>query len=172
MRRLLTQIEQLAPASFILVVGMAGGALRGIPPFFLPTTDGTGAHVAQFVVVALASALWWAAAILLCWTSARRRGFSTWTTAWHVTLGLALADVLGLALGYAFASIISHGAFVDALLHAPSSAALSNLGLILIRSPVRFLGAAMLIALGRQLPGTGSPVVPRPLAATDPEATT
>jgi len=98
MRRLLTQMEQLAAAPFILVVGMAGGVLRGIPPFFLPSTD--------------------------------------------------------------------------ALLHSPSSAASSNLTLLLIRSPIRFLGAVILIAIGRQLPGTGSPLTPRPLVPTDREATT
>jgi hypothetical protein len=171
MRVLPTQIEQLPPAPFILGVSLAGGVLQGIPGFFLEHTDGTGARVAQLVVAVGISVVWWAAAVLLWWTTVRRRQFSIWKTAWHVTLALALADVLGLALGYVSASIETHGAFVEALVHAPLSASTSGLSfIVLIRSPIRFLGAAMVIALGRRLPGSGGLVDHRPLASADPEA--
>jgi hypothetical protein len=173
MRVLPSQIEQLAPAPFILGVSLAGGVFQGIPGFFLGNTGGTGARAAQIVVAVGISVMWWAAAALLWWAAVRRRQFSTWKSAWHVTLALALADVLGLALGYAAASIETHGAFVEALIHAPLSTSSSGLSfIVLIRSPIRFLGAALLIALGRRLPGSGGLVDHRRLASADPEAVT
>ena len=168
MRGLWTKIEALATAPFILVVGSVGGVLQGIPHFFLGSSSRTDMRIVQMVAFDVISVLWWAAALLLWWVAVRRRRYSVWSTAWHVTLALVLADVLGLALGYLDASIETNGAFVEALARAPLSFSTSGLVVVLIRCPIRFLGSALVVYLGRQLPGHTSPVAPRanPKAAT------
>jgi hypothetical protein len=165
-----TQLEELAPAPFIVIVGLAGGVLQGIPRFFLGNGSNAEARSAQLVVVGAFSLLWWAGAFLLWWAAVRRRRFSVWKTAWHLTLALSLAQLLDLALGLVVASIETNGAIVTALIHAPLSASSSSLVLVLILGPIRFLGSALLVAFGRQLPERGSPTAPRPLTSTDPEA--
>jgi hypothetical protein len=72
--------------------------------------------------------LWWAAAILVGWVAVRRRRYSIWWTAWHLSLALAVADLLQMGLGFADASI-------------------------LVRSPFRFLGSAVVVAFARLLWG-------------------
>ena len=165
-----TQLEELAPAPFILIVGLAGGVLEGIPRFFLGNGSSAEGRSAQLVVVGAFSLLWWAGAFLLWWAAVRRRRFSIWKTAWHLTLALSLAQLLDLSLALVVASIETKGAYVEALMHAPLSMSLSNLLLVLILSPIRFLGSALLVAFGRQLPERGSPNTPRPLTSTDPKA--
>ena len=160
-----TQLEELAPAPFIVVVGLVGGVLQGMPRFFLGNGSSTEARSAQLVIVAAFSVLWWAGALLLWWVAVRRRRFSIWKTAWHLTLALSLAEVLDLALALAAASIQTKGAIVEALVHAPLSMSLSSLGLVLFRSPIRFLGSALLVAFGRQLPERDNPAAPRPLSS-------
>ena len=165
-----TQLEELAPAPFIITVGVGGGVLQGIPHFFLGNGSSTTARPAQLAIVGVFSLLWWAGAFLLWWAAVRRRRFSIWKTAWHLTLALSLAQLLDQALGLVVASIETKGAIVEALIHAPLSASSSGLVLVLILSPIRFLGSALLVAFGRQLPERGSPTTPRPLTSTDPEA--
>lgn len=167
MRRLWTQIEELSPAPFVLLVGFVGGVLQGIPHFFLASSSSRDARIVQMVVFDVISVLWWAAALLLWWVAVRRRQFSVWSTALQVTLSLVLADVLGLALGYLDASIETNGAFLEAIARAPLSFSTSGFVVVLIRCPVRFLGSALVVFLGRRLPGLA---VPRPSMSTDREA--
>ena len=166
MRGLWTKIEALAAAPFILLAGLVGGVLQGIPHFFLGSSSRTDMRIVQMVVFDVISVLWWAAALLLWWVAVRRRRYSVWGAASQVTLALVLADVLGLALGYLDASIQTNGAFVEALMRAPLSFSTSGLVVILVRCPIRFLGSALVVYLGRQLPGHSNPVAPRPKAAT------
>src|SRR5262249_34174662 len=92
-------------------------------------------------------------------TTVRRR-FSVWKTAWHVTLALALADGIDTLLAYALASIETKGAYVEALGRADWSAVAAPVVILLIKSPIRFVGSAMLIALGRGLPRGGGVEAP------------
>jgi hypothetical protein len=170
MRGLWTQIEELSPAPFILLVGLVGGVLQGVPHFIVGISDSTNGRIVQMVVFDLISVLWWTAALLLWWVAVRRRQFSVWSTAWHVTLALVLADVLGLALGYVDAAIRTNGAFLEALARAPLSFSTSGLIVVLIRCPIRFLGSALVVFLGRRLPGHANPVAPRASMSTDSEA--
>ena len=172
MRRLLRHIEGFAPARFILVVGAVGGVIQGIPRFFLGTTGRAGAHLGQVVLVAVASVLWSAAALLLCWIAVRRRRWSIWKTAGHVTVGLALANVLDIALAAVVASIETKGVFAGAIARAPLTFASSNLVLVLIRSPLWFLGSAMLVALGRHLARGQHRAAPSPSQSSHPEGVT
>ena len=107
MRRITSHIERLAAPPFILLVGLVYGAIQGVPRFWLSGGVGTGLHLAQFVIVGVTSVLWWTAALLLWWISVRRRGWSLWTTAAHVTLGLALGDVLSLrSFGFPYGPLV------------------------------------------------------------------
>jgi hypothetical protein len=172
MRGLWTQIEELTPAPFILLVGFVGGVLQGVPHFIVGTSTSTDARIVQMVVFDVLSVLWWAAALLLWWVAVRRQRYSVWSTAWHVTLALVLADVLGLALGYVNASIETNGAFLEALARAPVSFSTSGLVVVLIRCPIRYLGSALVVFLGRRLPGHTNSAGPRPSMSTDPKAIT
>ena len=166
MRRLWTKIEALSATPFILVVGLVGGVLQGIPHFFLGSSSRTDMRIVQMIVFDVISVLWWAAVLFLWWLAVRRRRYSVWTIAWHVTLALVLADVLGLALGYLNAAIETNGAFVEALVRAPLSFSTSGLVVVLVRCPIRFLGTALVVYLGRNLPGQSNPVSPRSMSTT------
>ncbi len=172
MRRLSRHIECLAPAPFMLLIGAVGGVIQGIPRFFLGSAGRTGAHLGEFVLVAVASVLWWAAALLLWWIAVRRRRWSIWKTAGHVTVGLALANVLDIALATVVASIETNGVFAGAIARAPLTFASPNLVLVLIRSPLWFLGSAMLLALGRHLAGGEHLAAPSQSQSSHPEAVT
>jgi hypothetical protein len=170
MRGLWTKIEELSSAPFILLVGLVGGVLQGVPHFFIRISDSTNGRIVQMVLFDVFSVLWWAAALLLWWVAVRRRQFSVWSTAWHLTLALVLADVLGLSLGYVDASIQTNGAFLEAFARAPLSFSTSGFIVVLIRCPIRFLGSTLVVFLGRRLPGHANPVAPRPSMSTDPGA--
>src|SRR5262249_5122305 len=135
MRGLWTKIEELYPIPFVLLVGFVGGVLQGVPHFIVGSSTSTDARIVQMVVFDVISVLWWAAALVLWWVAVRRRQFSVWGTAWHVTLGLVLADVLGLSLGYLQASIETNGAFLEAIARAPLSFSTSGFVVVLIRCP-------------------------------------
>lgn len=172
MRRLAAHMEGLAAAPFILLVGLIGGALQGMPRFFLGTTGTTDSHFAPFVVVGVASVLWWTAALFLWWIAVRRRRWSLWATATHVTLGFAVADVLASALGMVVASIDTNGAYAEALVREPLTVVSSNLVLTLIRSPLWFLGSVIAVAVGRHLSGGQQTGAPSPSAVTPPDTVT
>jgi hypothetical protein len=172
MRRLATHIEGLSPARFVLVIGTAGGVLQGIPRFFLGSAASTGAHVGQFVLVVVTSVLWWMAAAIVWWIAVRRRRYSVWITAAHLTIGLALANVLDMALAAVVASIETKGRYAELVFHALGTFASSNLLLILVRSVSWFLGSAMLVGLGRHLAGGERLTTPTPPPSSHPEALT
>ena len=153
MRRIAEHMEGLAAAPFILLVGVVGGALQGIPPFSLGGAGGTTRRLTQFIVVGGTTVLWWTAVLLLWWIAVRRRRWSLGATAAQVTLGLAFADVLTNGLGMVVASITTNGAFAERIVREPLTFAASNLSLTLIRSPLWFIGSAVAVALGRRLSG-------------------
>jgi hypothetical protein len=171
-RSLLTQLEELAPARFVLLVGVASATLRSIPAFFLRNPAHANWNWVQLIGGAAFRLLWWLAALLLWWVAVRRRRFSIWKIAWHLVLALALADGLVLALSLVPDSIETHGRVIKTLAQAASTVVWSNLDPILIRSPFRFLGAVALLALGRVLLGVVNPAAREPLLPTDREAVT
>lgn len=75
--------------------------------------------------------------------------------------GLVMADMLTAALAMVVASIDTHGAFAASIAGQPLTVILSNLTIILLRSPLWFVGSALAIALGRHLS-----VGERPLSAS------
>lgn len=172
MRRIAAQIEGLAAAPFVLLVGLIGGALQSIPRFLVSGTDGTRPLLAQLVAVGVTSVLSWTAAALLWWIAVRRRRWSLWATATHVALGLVVADVLSNGLGMVAASIDTNGAFAEAVVREPLTVASSNLILTLMRGPLWLIGSAIAVALGRHLSGPPQTIAPPPSKPTPPETVT
>lgn len=170
MRSLLTQVEELTALRFVLIVAVIGGVLSSMPALFFGNTGFAGSIFAALTVGAALELLWFGAAILLWWVAVRRRQYSVWSTALHLTLALTLSGVLELALSYVAASIATNGKFAMALIHGPLSASSAGIVLVLIRSPIWFIGAACLVSLGRFLLESDEPVAPRESARTDPEA--
>ncbi len=166
MRRITARAEQLAAAPFVLLVGLGGGAVRGVPRLLLGGTGEVDSRAALAVVLGAATVLWWTAALLLWWIAVRRRRWSVWRTATHLTLGLALADVLTTSLGMVAASIGTNGMFAEAAMRDPMAIALPNLVLTLIQLPMWFVGSVVAVALGRHLTG-----VEQGSAASRPTAT-
>jgi hypothetical protein len=150
-RLTLSQIEEPAPTPFVLLVGMIGGVLQSIPS--LATQGSTaGALVASLIVGVAAVGLWW--------VSVRRRRFSVWRTAWHLTLALDLAHMLALS----FVLVRIPGKLPVSWLDTSETILMTVVAL----SPLRFSAATVLLAFGRMLPGSGLPVVPQPLAPSHP----
>jgi hypothetical protein len=149
-----TRIEELPPGPFVFLVGAVGGVLQVIPEF-LSEYFGIASALSGQLVVNLA-------AIVLWWTAVRRRRSSVWWTAWHLTLALALAQVLAVLLSLAIVNVrVPLADLVWPMLTA-------LLGL----SPIRFLGSAVLVAVGRLLPGSGTLARPRAPTPNDPAAVT
>jgi hypothetical protein len=148
-REFIRDLENLTPGQFILLVGLGAGILRGVPGFLLP---GSIAKPAAAVAMAALSLLALSGAVLVWWIAVHRRRFSWWKTAWHLTLALALGDLLGFAMAFVDASMQSNGEFISSYFTAPLSTTMPGLlAPTLLRSPIRFLGSALLIALGRSL---------------------
>jgi len=164
MRRIATQIEALEAAPFILLLGLVGGALQGIPHFLFDGVCAPGPRLAVLLVGGISAVLWWTAALFLWWIAVRRRRWSLWTTAAHVTLGLALADVLTSALGMVAASIDTNGRLAELIARDLWNVAEANLVLPLLRSPLWFFGAVVAVALGRHLSGGQQAIVTSPSA--------
>jgi hypothetical protein len=171
-RSLLDQVEGLSPTRFVLFIGAVGGVLQSIPVFFHGTTNVATARVGQIVLVLGIHLLWWTAAALLWWLAVQRNRFSIWLTALHVTLALALADLLVAALSLVAASIETHGEIVDALRRAPSTAMIGPFGPTLLRSPLWFVEALVLLALGRLVLRMDAPLAAAPSTSTPTEAVT
>ena len=148
MRAILTRPEEIGSLRFILLVGLAAGLLPAIPRFLFANTTVSGAPL---VVAFIINLVWWAGAFLVLWIAIRRRQSSIWRVACDLTLALALGDVLELGLSLVVSSIQTKGAIVEPFARTGVDVALTNLELILIRSPIRFMASAMLIALGRYL---------------------
>jgi hypothetical protein len=163
MRRIAAQVEALSAVRFVLLVGLVGGALQGMPRFLLSGTAAPGAHLAGLLVVGVSAVFSLTAAAFLWWIAVRRRRWSLWTTAAHVTLGLALADVLASALGMVAGSIDTNGRLAQLIARDPWNFASSSLVLPLMRSPLWFFGAATTVALGRHLSGGQQAILPAEL---------
>jgi hypothetical protein len=171
-RQRLSQLEALDSAPFILVTGAIGGAVRGIPAFFLSNANVAGARWAQLIVALVLSLLSWTGAALLWWIAVRRRRFSIWWTACHVTLALAVADLLVTALSFVRASIETKGEIIFDLGSALPTVFVSNLGVTGIRSAFWLIEALVLVALGRivlrmderDAPQTSLPINPEVVA--------
>jgi len=149
-REFIRDLENLTPGQFILLVGLGAGILRGVPGYLLPGSIANPAVLA--VAVAALSLLALSGAVLVWWIAVHRRRFSWWKTAWHLTLALALGDLLGFALAFVDASMQTNGEFISSWFNAPLSTTMPGLlAPILFKSPVRLLGSALLIALGRSL---------------------
>jgi hypothetical protein len=146
------QIEEMDAVRFILLAGLVGGALQSLPLFFV---SGSVRIPIALLLVSTFYVLWWGAAMLLWWAAVRRRRFTIWMAAVHVTLALIVAGVLELLLSAVTGSIETRGAFAQMLVRAPLSGSLVGLELVLVRIPFWFLGSAMLVAIGRRLPGIG-----------------
>ena len=149
MRRLAAQIEELSAVRFIVVIGLVGGAVQGVPRFFL--TSSRGLALLPFVLIGLTAVLLWTAALVMWWVAVRRRRWSLLATATHITLGLAIADLLTDALSLVISSIESQGVIATALMQQPWTFISSNLLVTAIRCPVWFVAAAVTVAIGRHL---------------------
>ena len=169
MSRSLAEIERLAVAPFILLVAVVAGAIQALPVFLhLGSVHLPSARLAQIVLAMSLAVLNWTGAALLWWFAVRRRQYSIWLTAIHVTVALAAGDLLMNGLGYAAASIETHGEYAVAFAHALPSALPSPLGIALLRSPFWFMEALVLIAVGRLVLHMDSLVAPAPVTHLDP----
>lgn len=148
-----TGIEDLSPGRFILLVGVLGAVLRSYPGFYLEHASARTILVLAVVTDAAAVALWWVAV--------RRRRFPVWKTALHVMLALDLADALGFLLTIAMLSLNVRGHLVNTIAHEPLLTFLGGFATpYVVFSAIRFVGAAVLVAIGRRLPGSGKSVTP------------
>ena len=172
MRQHLSQLEALAPAPFILTTGAIGGAVRGIPVFFLGNANVAGARWAELIIALVVSLLSWTGAALLWWIAVRRRRFSIWWTACQVTLALAVADLLMTALSFVRASIETKGEIVLELAHALPTVVVSNLGVTAFRSAFWLIEALVLVALGRLVLRMDERAAPETSPTLNPEAVT
>jgi len=153
MRRLAAQIETLGPVHFILLIGLAAGAIQALPRLFFPATGALPFQPLAFLVISVTAVLWWTAALVLWWITIRRRRWGVWNSAVQVTLGLVVADLVVIALATVVSSIATRGAVPLTLLQQPMTVVLSNLGITALRCPVWFVGAVLTIAVGRHLGG-------------------
>ena len=139
------ELDQLAPAQFILIVAAAGGIVRGMPSLLRPHTI-----AGVLSIVLLNNGAW----IALWWLAVRRRRFSVLQTAWHVVAALALADTLAFGLSLALVSIDTHGEVARRIAQRPVVDLLGGfVPPLLLLGLLRFVGAAVLLSLGRLLPG-------------------
>jgi hypothetical protein len=146
-RAILARVESLPAMSFILVVAAIAGVLRSVPGYLVRDNRGG----ALFTVI-----ITYTAAMLLWWVAVRRRQFSVWRLAWHLVVALALADMLGFAVSMAMFSIDTRGDAAQHLMQTPLTTFLGAfVPPILVFGLVRFIGAALLLGLGRRLPGSG-----------------
>lgn len=165
-RRLLqlsTGLEDLSPGRFILLVAVIGGVLHSYPGSYLE--QATARTIVALAIVTDA------AAVLLWWIAVRRRRFSVWKTALHVMLALDLADALALLLSIAMLSLDVREHLLSTLVQQPLSTSLGELvPPYVVVSAIRFVGAAVLVAIGRRLPGSRQSIAeqrgPMPVASS------
>lgn len=137
MRPGLNEVEKLAPVPFVLLAGLIGGVLQSLGEFAHNTV--AGALVAYLILTG--------AAIILWWVSVRRRRYSVWSTAVQIAVAVTLAQIVS------FAMVVPR--VLPANVHLQwLDVAETELFTQLGWSPLRFLEAAILIALGRLLPGS------------------
>jgi hypothetical protein len=102
--------------------------------------------------------LWATAATVLWWLSVRRRQYSVWMAAFQITCVMGLTQIGSFAL--VTAHVIPANVHLD-LLSVSQVEVVTQLEL----SPLRFVEALLIVALGRLLPGSG-----RAKVAHQPEA--
>lgn len=139
MRLSIRELETVSPVSFVLFAGAVGGVLQGLAEFVHNTS--IGAIGAALVLGAAAIVLWW--------LGVRRRQHGVWSAACQIALAMALAELVALAF------VIPR--LVPANLHltwrdVTTTAVLTQAAL----TPIRFVVAAVAVALGRQLRASGS----------------
>jgi hypothetical protein len=169
MRVLLARIEKIDAAPFVFLVGAMSGVLQGLPAVLLANDAGAVRSYIQLGVLAATTILWWAGAVLLWWAAVRRQQFSVWRSAGHVTLALAVGDLLTSMLALVGASFQTDGAMVGYLIHRPLDFAWGFVVPSAARSLIRFIVFSVAIALGRLVPGNGKAVSlseVRPMTAT------
>lgn len=154
MRLVPTQIEELSSTSFVLIVGMTFGVLQTVRELPGLQTTVAGPLLVQLILTLAAVFVWWAAV--------RRRRFSVWWAAWHLVLAWDLADVLAVGATVARFRVHIHTPWLDVIENTFSP--------LLVLSPIRFLKSAVLLAVGRLLPGSAKLVDSRPLAPNDSTA--
>ena len=148
MRLSLTEVEKLTPAPFVLVAGLFGGALQAAAEFVHDRAAGAIAFLAVN-----------GAAVLLWWLSVRRRQHSVWSAAGQITLSLALAQIL--SFGLVIPRVVPANVHLR-WLDVAETEFFTQLWL----SPLRFVGAVLLVAFGRFLPGSGRGHAGHPTAST------
>jgi hypothetical protein len=153
MRIVTSRIEQLSARRFIEIVALIAGVFVGMPQI-LAGSSGNPVPAALVATLAIAGLT---ATLALWWIAVRRRQFSVWRTAWHITLALAMGDFIGFAVAFLAATVQTNGDYAEAYFHASWLTTLPGLVVpMLLRSPIRFVGTATLVALGR-MPRDGEP---------------
>ncbi len=138
MRLSLRELDKLPAAAFVLFAGSVGGVLLGSSEF-APNT-GPGA-VAAFAIRITAG-------VAVCWLGVRRRQHAVLSTALQLTLIVGLAQMIAFALSVPRA--------VPADVHLEwRDVAQTELFTQLVLSPIRFVEAAVLVAIGRARPRGG-----------------
>ena len=154
-RLMARRVERRTARRFAELVALVGGVLVGAPQV-LSGVFGNGRTAVMLALLLVQ----WIFAALLWWVATRRRKFTVLQTAGHITLGLAFGDLIGFAIAFVAASIQTNWEFADSYVHAGWSVILPALFLpTLIRTPLRFGGWALLIALGRLGERPASPPV-------------
>jgi hypothetical protein len=145
MRAFMAQIEQMPVSRFVVVVALIGGILSGAPQILVGISSSD--HSAQIGLAGIRIA----GLLALGFIAAQRRQSSIWQSAWHVTLGLALGDLVGFAVAFNAASIQSDGEYASAYFQAPLLVTLPGLIVpTLLNTPARMLSAAGVVALVRE----------------------
>jgi cytochrome bd-type quinol oxidase subunit 2 len=145
----LREVEKLPSVPFVLFAGAVGGVVQGLSEF---VRNSAASALGAFLVLT-------GAAIVLWWLSVRRRQYAIWSAACQVAVVIGLAQLISLAL--VIPRVVP--ANVQLQLRDVATTALVTQ---LVLSPLRFLEAAVGIALGRQLPGSGRGRARAPAAAS------
>jgi peptidoglycan biosynthesis protein MviN/MurJ (putative lipid II flippase) len=95
----------------------------------------------------------WAAAVTLWWTTVRRRQHNVWSAGFQIACIPALAQLIALA-------VIVTDAVAPTEQLQWQDVVNKALPPQLVLTPFRFVGAVLLIAVGRMLPGTGGGTLP------------
>jgi hypothetical protein len=134
----LREVEQLPALPFVVLAALIGVGIQSVGWF--------AQHTA---VNSLETGVIWAvAATVLWWLSVRRRQYSAWMAALQITCVIGLTEIGSFAL--VTAHVMPANVHLD-LLSVSQVEVVTQLEL----SPLRFVEAVLLVALGRFLPGSG-----------------
>jgi hypothetical protein len=145
-------IEQLSATAFVLTVGLAFGVLQTVRGLVSNSPYVETVIALQVIIMLSAGFVWWAAV--------RRRRFSVLRAALHLVLAWDFADVLSATLTLAP---------LRDQIHMPLRDLVENvLSPYLVLSPIRYVPLAVLVAVGRLLPGSGRLIDSRVVTPGDP----